>query len=100
MTAQRFIGLQRRLVGLKAARHRARPCNKVNIGVLRSLLTAGVLASGLFWSLRWNYYANAAGVGSTLDGRSVIRMLPVTGQCKPDTEGMHGGKHTGAISEQ
>lgn len=41
------------------------------MSVLRSLLTAGVLASGLVLEPEWNHcHANAAGVGSTLDGYS------------------------------
>ncbi|EAA2651541.1 cytochrome c nitrite reductase pentaheme subunit [Salmonella enterica subsp. enterica serovar Uzaramo] len=69
------------------------------MSVLRSLLTAGVLASGLFWSL--------SGITATPTPQESDQRWTVTQQrnpdaacldChKPDTEGMHG-KHTGTIN--
>ena len=69
------------------------------MSVLRSLLTAGVLASGLLWSL--------SGITATPTPQESDQRWTVTQQrnpdaacldChKPDTEGMHG-KHAEAIN--
>ncbi|HAI7295920.1 TPA: cytochrome c nitrite reductase pentaheme subunit, partial [Escherichia coli] len=69
------------------------------MSVLRSLLTAGVLASGLLWSLNGITATPAAQASG--DRYEVTQQRNPDAACldchKPDTEGMHG-KHASVIN--
>ena len=69
------------------------------MSVLRSLLTAGVLASGLLWSLNGITATPAAQASD--DRYEVTQQRNPDAACldchKPDTEGMHG-KHASVIN--
>lgn len=69
------------------------------MSVLRSLLTAGVLASGLLWSL--NGITATPAVQASGDRYEVTQQRNPDAACldchKPDTEGMHG-KHASVIN--
>lgn len=69
------------------------------MSVLRSLLTAGVLASGLLWSLNGITATPAAQASD--DRYEVTQQRNPNAACldchKPDTEGMHG-KHASVIN--
>ena len=69
------------------------------MSVLRSLLTAGVLASGLLWSLNGITATPAAQASD--DRYEVPQQRNPDAACldchKPDTEGMHG-KHASVIN--